>query len=93
MLITRLFSFHAALFMGRKVRNADWHLWALHTLNPYEKHDSGFFTTPYCLLSQKLVPFIPITCLKPFVYKGKKVVPLIIFVALYFSVEAWTHRR
>jgi len=34
--------------MWRKVRNADWHLWALHTLYRYGKHDSDFCTIPYC---------------------------------------------
>ncbi len=43
--------------MRHKVRNADWHLWALHSLNRYEKHDSGFCTIPYCCRGAKPASF------------------------------------
>jgi len=60
--------------MGRKVRNADWHLWALHTLNPYEKHDSGFFTTPYCLLFAKPASLLTLATQEAIYSKASNVV-------------------
>ena len=51
------FFFSRGLFMRRKVRNADWHLWALHALNRYEKHDSVFLPHPTVSFHEKLSRF------------------------------------
>jgi len=74
--LSRSFFFSRCLFMWRKVRNADRHLWELHTLNRHEKHDSSFCTIPYCCRGAKLVPFLEKSTKYRYVVR-KKVVPLI----------------
>jgi len=77
------FFFSRSLFMRRKVRNADWHLWALHALNRYENHDSGFFYHTLLLSrSETCITFI-LKEQKPFKTKELKCCITLRFVTPY----------